>query len=68
MKVDRKTLEEYRHEGYRVYGYKHSYCKLQNSCEECDKKIRFLCIVIRKIEDVQTKRILKICKGGGVNE
>ena len=57
-----EELEEGRHEGYRTYGYFHSFCKLTRSCEVCDKHIRFWCIIKRKIEEHQIKRILKICK------
>lgn len=62
MKVSRKQLEENKLSRGRLYGWKHSYCNLQSCCEECDKKIRFWCKVIRKIEDMQIKRILRICK------
>ena len=62
MKIDRKTLEEHRHVGCNVYGYKKAYCNTQSCCEKCDKKVRFWCKVISRIEDIQTKRILKICK------
>ena len=57
-----KELEKGRQEGYRKYGYFHSYCKLTRSCEVCDKYVRFGCKVKRLIEDIQTKRILRICK------
>ena len=60
----RCELEGNRRQGYRIYGYKHSYCDLQRSCEECDKVIRIGCKVIRVIEDLQIRRILKICKEG----
>ena len=60
MKIDRKTLEESRREGRRVQGYKDAYCQLQSCCEECDRKVRFWCKVIRKIEKLQVKIILKI--------
>ena len=62
MKIDRKTLEENRREGRKVYGYKDAYCLSQIYCEECDRKVCFWCKVIRKIEKLQVKRILKICK------
>lgn len=62
MKVSRKQLEENRLKRGSLYGWKYSYCNLQSCCEECDKKILFWCRVIRKIEDLQIKRILKICK------
>ena len=62
--MTREELNQGRHEynTHRVYGYKHSYCKLTDSCEKCDKYIRLGRKVINKIEDMQTKRILKICK------
>ena len=62
MKISRETLEANRKENMNLYGYKKSYCKFQSCCEECDRKIRIGCEVIRKIEDLQVKRILKICE------
>lgn len=65
--MTREELEEGRRERdenlhvVRIYGYKRSYCSLIGCCEECDKRIRFGCKIIHKIEDIQTKRILKIC-------
>lgn len=58
----REQLEEERHDNFRVYGYFTAFCVLNRSCEECDRIIRFGCVVKRKIEELQTKRILKICK------
>ncbi len=58
----REELEEGRHIGFRFYGYKKSFCELNDCCEECDKVIRFWCRVIQKIEKIQEKRILRICK------
>lgn len=60
--MTREELEQARHIGNRIYGYKHSYCELNDCCEKCDKRVRFGCKMIKKIEDIQTKRILKICK------
>ena len=64
-KITREELEDGRYDrslGYlRIFGYKHSYCELMGSCDECDKRIRFGCKIINKIADIQTKRILKIC-------
>lgn len=62
-----EELEQGRHRynPHRIYGYFFSYCKRMRSCEECkenDKKIWKGCARKRKIEDRQTKRILKICK------
>lgn len=62
MNVTRKTLEDGRHQGYCTYGYFKSYCDLNPSCECCDKRIAFWCKVKCKIEKIQTRRILKICK------
>lgn len=58
----RQELEDGRHIGYKTYGYLHSFCNWNECCEDCDRTIRFWCIVKRKIEELQTKRILKICK------
>lgn len=66
--ITRKQLEEARHEQYCIYGYKHAYCKLNSCCENCDKRVRFGCKLINKIEDLQTKRILKICEGVNADE
>ena len=60
--MTREELEEGRVQGYRTYGYKKAYCDLTPSCESCDRIIRNLCRIIRFIEDIQTKRILKLCK------
>ena len=62
QEVTKKQLMDSKHRGYRLIGYKEAYCDLINSCEECDRAICFLCRVIRKIEEIQTRRILKICK------
>lgn len=55
----RREIDE--HGTTRIYGYKHAFCSLNDCCENCDKHIRFWCKIIHKIEDIQTKRILKIC-------
>lgn len=60
--MTKEELEQGRHKGYSVYGYFYSYCDQTKSCECCDKFVRFGCTIIKKIEKVQTKRILKICK------
>lgn len=52
----------------RIYDYKHSYCKQTDCCERCDKQVRFWCKVIVKIERLQKRRILKICKSEVTNE
>lgn len=58
----KEQLEEARHSGYRTYGYFWAFCKLNRSCETCDRRTRFWCEVKRKIEEHQTKRIMRICK------
>lgn len=62
MTLTREQLEEGRRYGSRTYGYFWSFCELNRSCEECDKTIRIGCVMKRKIEELQTKRILRICK------
>ena len=59
--MDRQTLESGRRIGKRIYGYKVSYCTQIRSCDECDRLVAFGCKAIRKIEELQTKRILRIC-------
>lgn len=66
--MTRKELEESRHRGINIYGYKKAFCLGQSCCENCDKNIRFWCKVIRKIEEIQKKRILKICKEENTND
>jgi len=60
----RERLEERRHEGYRIYGYFYSFCALNSCCENCERLIRLGCEIKRGIEELQTKRILRICKSG----
>ena len=60
--VTREQLEDGRHRTFSLVGYKTSYCDLIGSCEECDRVVSFWCRVIRKIEEIQKKRILRICK------
>ena len=60
--ITREQLEESRRREYKVYGYKKAFCDLNDCCEHCDGIIRCLCVVIRRIENIQSKRILKICK------
>ena len=62
QEVTREQLEDGRHRNYSVYGYKKSYCDLIDSCEECDRVVCFWCRVIKQIEEIQKKRILRICK------
>ena len=58
----RDQLKGARHVGFRTYGYITAFCNLNRSCEECDRIIRFGCRVKSKIEELQTKRIFRICK------
>lgn len=58
----RKQLEENRQRWGRIYGYFTSFCDLNGSCEECDKVVRLGCTVERRIEELQTKYILRICR------
>lgn len=62
--MTREELESgrYRRNPNRVYGYFFSYCEQMPCCEDCDKWIRLGCKLKRKVEDIQTKRILNICK------
>lgn len=64
----REQLEEGRRVGYRSYGYFYSFCEWNKTCEECDKIIRTGCGVKRKIEDLQIKRILRLCKSESKEE
>ena len=65
MLISREQLEAGRHRGYRTYGYFWSYCEQNRCCEDCDKIIRLGCTIKRKIETLQTRRILRICKPEG---
>jgi hypothetical protein len=60
--LTRQQLEDLRFRGNAVYGYKKAFCDAHSSCNGCDKIVRFWCKTINKIEKIQTKRILKICK------
>ena len=60
-----EQLEDSRHRGYCTYGYKKAFCELNDCCEDCDRVVRFWCRVIRKIEGIQIRRILRICKQEG---
>ena len=59
--ITREQLEESRKRGIRIYGYKKAVCDLNDCCEVCDKKVRFICKIICFLEELQIKRILKIC-------
>lgn len=59
------TMEQVKascHQGYSIYGTKKGYCDLVKCCDHCDKKVRFWCKAICKIEKLQTKIIKNICK------
>lgn len=57
-----EQVNESRHRGHKVYGIKKGYCDLHSSCDDCDKRVRAGCILITGIEEIQKKRIMKICK------
>lgn len=63
LKVTRKMLYDGRYQGNSVYGIKKSYCDLHDCCEVCNSRVRFLCKIIQKIEDLQIKIIDKIVIG-----
>lgn len=60
--MTRDELEAGRHSGHRTYGYFWSFCRQNSCCEDCDKMVRIGCRLKRKVEDLQTRRILRICK------
>lgn len=60
--ISREQLEESRRRGGCVYGYKTAFYELHDCCEVCDKKVRFVCKIICCLEELQIKRILKICQ------
>ena len=60
LRITKQMLHESRHRNNCVYGIKKGYCDLHDCCEICNPKIRFLCKVIGKIEDLQVKVINKI--------
>ena len=62
-KVTRWQLEQARHRGCSVYGHFNAYCFLHDSCDGCNRWVRVLCKIKRKIEDLQAEIILSICKG-----
>lgn len=66
--LTRQQLEDLRHQGDRVYGYKKAFCDGNSCCERCDKLVRLGCKIMCKIESLQTKRILKICANSGHQE
>lgn len=58
----KEQLEDGRCVGFQKYSYFYSFCEWNSSCEECDKIIRVGCAMKRKIEKLQTKYILHLCK------
>ncbi len=60
--ISREQLEKSRRRGCNIYGYKTAFCDLHDCCEMCDKKVRFVCKIICCLEELQIKRILKICQ------
>ena len=61
-KVSRSRLNDSRNRPYGKIGYFQAYCDCVSSCDTCDRFVRALCKLRRKIESIQTKRILHICK------
>ncbi len=60
LKVTKQMIEESRHRGYSVYGTFKGYCDLHECCDNCNKRIRFLCKAKVAIEKMQTNIINKI--------
>ena len=67
-KIARKELNEAQFQGNNVYGYFKAYCDLNSCCEYCNRWVRMLCKLKNKIENLQTKIILHICKDGDAND
>lgn len=61
-KITRKELDKAKIQVNVVYGYFKAYCKLNDCCEYCNCWVRMLCKLKDKIEKLQTKIILYICK------
>ena len=61
-KITRKKLNNARLQGNHVYGYFKAYCDLNECCEHCNCLVRLLCKLKGKIEALQVKIILHICK------
>lgn len=40
-----------------VYGTFQTYCNEHSCCDDCDRKVRFLCKVKNRIEELQSKII-----------
>jgi hypothetical protein len=62
LKITKKMLNDGRYQGNSIYGVKKIYCDLHDCCEVCNPKIKLLCKVIQKIEDLQIKIIKRIVK------
>lgn len=61
--ITRKELNEARRGSTgSVHGWFCAYCKLNSSCDTCDRYVRLLCRLKNMIEELQTKIILRICK------
>lgn len=61
-KITRKELLAARFQRNHVYGYFKAYCDLNECCEHCNYLVRLLCKLKGKIEALQVKIILHICK------
>lgn len=61
-KITRKQLNEARFQGPHVYGYFKAFCDLNDSCDGCNRLVRLLCRLRNKIEILQIKIILHVCK------
>lgn len=55
-------LFQARFEDYKVYGWFYAYCKLTSSCDVCDRFVRLGCKAKKRIENMQTKRILRVVR------
>lgn len=60
--ISRSRLEESRNRPHGKIGYFQAYCDCVSCCDECDRLVRVLCKIKCKLEDIQKKRILHICK------
>lgn len=40
-----------------------AYCRLHESCDSCNRRIRFLCGLKDSLETLQVKIIKRICRG-----
>ena len=61
--ITRKELSEARRDGNgSVHGWFWAYCKLNSSCETCNRYVRLLCRIKCAITGLQEKIILHICK------